>query len=158
VGAVFRVGRGLIFGIALSAKESQVMLSKGNKGALAELRVAMMLATTGTWTVFPNMLPNSDVDMVLLHNYRGYLLKCQVKSSYDGVGAAAAGNHKHLRQGRNDVLAIVTVDSVVFKVRNRKIQQLFPGSVLARPPKKKATKDAPKAATVNATRSKSFRS
>lgn|SRR5215813_6385325 len=112
------------------------MLSKSNKGALAELRVAMFLAFTGAWTVFPNLLPNSDVDMVLLHNHRGHLLKCQVKSSFDGVGASAAGNHKHLRQGRNDVLAIVTTDNILFKVKNRKIQQLFPGSVLARPPKK----------------------
>src|SRR5262249_53665714 len=107
-----------------------------NKGALAELRVAMFLAFTGAWTVFPNLLPNSDVDMVLLHNHRGHLLKCQVKSSFDGVGASAAGNHKHLRQGRNDVLAIVTTNNICSKLKEKKIKQFFHGPFLPTPQKK----------------------
>jgi hypothetical protein len=113
------------------------MLSKSNKGALAETRVAMLLASSGIWSVFPNFLPNGAVDLILMHNHRGHLLKCQVKSAHDAGGAATAGNPKHLRQGRNDVLAIVTPDNILFKVKNRRIQRLFPGSILARTPKKR---------------------
>ncbi len=32
--------------------------------------------------------------------------------------------------------AVVTPDSILFKVKNRRIQKLFPGSILARPPKR----------------------
>jgi hypothetical protein len=116
------------------------MLSKSNKGALAELRVALMLAGTGVWTVFPNMMPNGAVDLVLLHNHRGLLLKCQVKSATAAGGASTAGNPKNLRQGNQDVLAVVTPDNILFKVKNRRIQKLFPGSVLARRTKKKSQK------------------
>jgi len=108
-------------------------LSKSNKGALAEYRVACLLLATG-WLVFRCMAPNSAVDMILWR--RNHLLKCQVKSA-SGLGAATAGNPKHLRQGRNDVLAVVTPDNIIFKVRNRQIQKQFPGAILARPPKKK---------------------
>jgi hypothetical protein len=108
-------------------------LSKGNKGALAEYRVACFLLATGGWLVFRCMTPNSAVDMILWR--KNHLLKCQVKSS-SGAGAATAGNPKHLRQGNNDVLAVVTPDNIIFKVRSRQIQKLFPGSILARPPKR----------------------
>jgi hypothetical protein len=99
------------------------MLSKSNKGALAELRVATLLIAQG-WFVFQCFTPNSPVDMIALR--RGHTLKIQVKSGANG------GNPKFLRQGNNDVLAVVGVDSVLFKVRNRRIQKLFPGSTLAR--------------------------
>ena len=107
-------------------------LSKSNKGALAEYRVACF-CLAANWIVFRCMTPNSDVDLVLLR--RGHLLKCQVKST-SGAGAATAGNPKNLRQGRNDILAVVTPDTILFKVRNRRIQRLFPGSILARPLKR----------------------
>jgi hypothetical protein len=108
-------------------------LSKSNKGALAEYRVACLLLATN-WIVFRCMTPNSPVDLVLCR--RGHTLKCQVKST-SGGGAANAGNPKNLRQGRNDVLAVVTPDTIIFKVRSRQIQRLFPGSILARPPKRR---------------------
>ncbi len=107
-------------------------LSKSNKGALAEYRVACLLLASN-WLVFRCMTPNSAVDMILWR--RNHVLKCQVKSAA-GAGASTAGNPKHLRQGRNDVLAVVTPETIVFKVRNRQIQKLFPGSILARPPKR----------------------
>jgi len=107
-------------------------LSKSNKGSLAEYRVLCLCLSMG-WIVYPCATPNSLTDMVLLR--RGHLLKCQVKSS-SGAGAATAGNPKHLRQGNNDVLAVVTPENILFKVRNRQIQRLFPGSVLARPSKR----------------------
>lgn len=107
-------------------------LSKSNKGALAEYRVACFLLQAN-WIVFRCMTPNSAVDLVLYR--RGHLLKCQVKSA--SGSAATAGNPKNLRQGRNDILAVVTPDTIMFKVRNRQIQRLFPGSVLARPPKRR---------------------
>lgn len=107
-------------------------LSKSNKGALAEYRVACLLLAA-SWIVFRCMTPNSPVDLILVR--RGHVLKCQVKSA-SGTGAATAGNPKHLRQGQNDVLAVVTPDTIIFKVRNRRIQRLFPGSILARPSRK----------------------
>jgi hypothetical protein len=112
-----------------------MVLSKSNKGALAEYRVACYLLASGNWLVFRSLTPNGSVDMVLLH-HRGHLLKCQVKSAV-ASGAATAANPKHLRQGRNHVLAVVTPDNIVFKVINRQVQKLFPGSILARPAKKK---------------------
>jgi len=109
-------------------------LSKSNKGALAEYRVACLILAGGGWLVFRCMTPNSAVDLILWR--RNHLLRCQVESS-SGAGAATAGNPKHLRQGKNDILAVVTSETIIFKVRNRQIQKLFPGSILARPPKKK---------------------
>jgi hypothetical protein len=108
------------------------MLSKSNKGALAEYRVAVLLLAAN-WNVFRCMTPNSSVDLVLIR--RGHTLKCQVKSA-SGAGAGTAGNRKNLRQGNNDVLAVVTPDNIIFKVRSRRIQRLFPGSILARPVKR----------------------
>jgi hypothetical protein len=110
------------------------MLSKSNKGALAEYRVAC-LCLAANWIVFRCMTPNSSTDLILTRGNR-YTLRCQVKSS-SGAGAATAGNPKHLRQGQNDILAVVTPENIIFKVRNRQIQRLFPGSILARPPKKR---------------------
>ena len=104
------------------------MLSKSNKGALAELRVAVFLIAQG-WYVFHSLTPNSPVDMVAIR--RGHTLKIQVKSGANG------GNPKHLRQGNNDILAVCSPDAILLKVRNRQIQKLFPGSVLARPAKRR---------------------
>jgi Holliday junction resolvase len=101
------------------------MLSKSNKGALSEYRVAVHLLANG-WSVYRNMTPNGSVDLVIQR--RGHLLKTQVKSIANGNG----GNPKHLRQGNNDVLAVVGPDHIIFKVRSRRIQRLFPGSILAR--------------------------
>ena len=109
-------------------------LSKSNRGSLAEYRVLILCLSTG-WLVFPCATPNSPTDMILVR--KNHVLKCQVKSASTNIGASTAGNPKHLRQGRNDVLAVVTPETIVFKVRNRRIQRLFPGSVLARPTKKK---------------------
>ncbi len=78
-------------------------LSKSNKGALAEYRVACFLLATGGWLVFRCMTPNSAVDMILWR--KNHLPKCQVKSS-SGAGAATAGNPKHLRQGNNDAIGM----------------------------------------------------
>lgn len=109
------------------------MLSKSNKGALAEYRVACALLASN-WIVFRCMTPNSSVDLVLYR--RGHLLKCQVKSA-NAKGVSTASNPKNLRQGSNDVLAVVTPDhQILYKVRNRRIARLFPGSVLARPVKR----------------------
>jgi hypothetical protein len=109
------------------------MLSKSNKGALAEYRVAVLCLSLG-FEVYRSMVVNGAVDMILIR--RNHVLKCQVKSSSSIAGAATAGSPKHLRQGRNDVLAVVTPDTILFKVKNRRIQRLFPGSILARPPKR----------------------
>ncbi len=108
-------------------------LSKSNKGQLAEYRVAILCLSLG-FEVYKSLTVNGAVDMILTR--RNHILKCQVKSSSSVAGAATAGNPKHLRQGRNDVLAVVTPDSILFKVKNRRIQKLFPGSILARPPKR----------------------
>jgi len=111
-------------------------LSKSNKGSLAEYRV-LCLCLSMNFLVYLCATPNSPTDMVLIaRGGRGHMLKCQVKSSSTGTGASTAGNPRHLRQGRQDVLAVVTPESILFKVRNREIQKLFPGSVLARPPKR----------------------
>jgi len=108
-------------------------LSKSNKGALAEYRVGCFLISTGGWIVFRCMTPNSAIDLILWR--KNHLLKCQVKSAA-ATGTATAGNPKHLRQGHADVLAVVGPDTILFKVKNRRIQKLFPGSILARLPKR----------------------
>lgn len=112
------------------------MLSKSNRGAYAEFRVALYCLGLG-FEVYRNLMPNGATDMILTR--RGYTLRCQVKSAGSHSGVANAGNPKFLRQGNNDVLAICTPDGggIIFKVRSRKIQKLFPGSMLARPPKRK---------------------
>jgi len=105
-------------------------LSKSNRGALAEYRVLCACLNQG-WYVFLCATPNSPTDMVLIG--KGHVLKCQVKSASQQSGASTAGNPRHLRQGNQDVLAVVSPDTILFKVRNRRIQKLFPGSILARP-------------------------
>lgn len=77
------------------------MLSKSNKGALAEYRVAILCVTLG-FEVFKCLMVNGPVDLILTRR-GGHVLKCQVKSCSSATGAATAGNPKHLRQGRNDV-------------------------------------------------------
>jgi hypothetical protein len=110
------------------------MLSKSNRGAHAEFRVALFCLGLG-FEVYRNLMPNGLVDMILTRR-GGHVLKCQVKSASSHSGVATAGNPRHLRQGNNDVLAIcVPEGGIIFKVRNRKIQKLFAGSILARPPK-----------------------
>jgi hypothetical protein len=108
-------------------------LSKSNRGSLAEYRVLCLCLQLG-FLVFLCATPNSPTDMVLIKGTH-IVLKCQVKSASTGTGASSAGNPKFLRQGRQDVLAVVTPESILFKVRNKKIQKLFPGAVLARPPR-----------------------
>src|ERR1700730_4026415 len=109
------------------------ILSKSNRGSLAEYRVLCLCLSMG-WLVFLCATPNSPTDMILVR--RGHTLKCQVKSASSSTGASTAGNPKNLRQGNQDVLAVVTPDTILFKVKNRQIQRLFPGSILARPPKR----------------------
>jgi hypothetical protein len=109
-------------------------LSKSNRGAVGEYRVALALLAAG-WLVFRCMTPNSPVDLILCR--RGHVLKCQVKSTNQVKYGSSAGNPKNLRQGSNDVLAVVLPDQILYKVRTRRIQRMFPGSVLARPPKRR---------------------
>jgi hypothetical protein len=113
------------------------MLSKSNRGALAELRVATTLAQTGIWSVYYSLLPNGDIDLVIIHNRYRRAYKVQVKSVTDQIGVSAASNIRNLRQGANDILAVVTPESILYKVRDKRTQRLFPGSVLARNKKTK---------------------
>src|SRR5277367_2264086 len=102
------------------------MLSKSNKGSLAEYRVLVLCLSMG-WLVFPCAKPNSATDMILMR--KNQVLKVQVKSASTHTGASTAGNPRHLRQGRNDVLCVVTPENIIFKVGNRQIQRQFPGSI-----------------------------
>src|SRR5260370_16923677 len=103
-------------------------LSKSNKGALAEYRTACLFLLQG-WTPFLSMVPNSPSDLIIRRRARNFTV--QVKSG------ANAANPRNLRQnhGSNDILAVVSSENIILKVRNRQIQRLFPGSILARPPK-----------------------
>ena len=101
-------------------------LSKSNRGALAEYRVVCLCLSMG-WFVFPCATPNSPTDLILLG--KGHTLKCQVKSASTISGASNAGNPKHLRQGRNDILAVCTPDTILFKVKNRRVQACSPAFV-----------------------------
>jgi hypothetical protein len=104
-------------------------LSKGNKGALSEYRVACSLMAM-SWLVYRCMVPNATADLIIVR--RGQILKVQVKSGING------GQYKNLRQGNNDLLAVVTPDNeIIYKAKNKRIARLFPVCLLARPPKKR---------------------
>ena len=110
-------------------------LSKSNKGSLAEYKVVCLCLSLG-WYVFMCATPNCPTDLILTRGNH-IVLKAQVKSSTTATGASNAGNPKHLRQGGNDVLFVLTLDTILIKVKDRRIQKMFPGSILARPPKRK---------------------
>jgi hypothetical protein len=109
-------------------------LSKSNRGSLAEYRVLVFFLAQG-WFVFPSATPNGPTDLIIAR--KNLLWKVQVKSASTHSGASTAGNPKNLRQGNQDILAVVTQDGILLKVKNRRVQKQFPGSVLARPPKKR---------------------
>lgn len=108
-------------------------LSKSNKGALAEKRVECLMITMG-WLTYPCSCPNAPADMLIMRKSK--ILKVQVKSS--PKFGTSAGSYKNLRQGANDILAVVTPESILLKVKSRQIARMFPGSVLSRPPKRHA--------------------
>lgn len=110
-------------------------ISKSNKGALAEYRVMCSLMAMG-WIVYFCTFINASADMLIMR--RATILKVQVKS---GANVATAGQYKNLRQGNNDLLAVVTPDNdIIYKARTKRIAKMFPVCGLARPPKKRHAK------------------
>jgi Holliday junction resolvase len=101
-------------------------ISKGTLGALNELRIAVNLLSLG-WQVFRALSPNGPADLIAVKGRT--ILKVQVKSSLNG-------QYTNLRQGNNDLLAIVSAGEIRYRAKTRKVARMFPSCGIARPPKK----------------------
>lgn len=102
-------------------------LSKGTKGAIAELRVATHLMGLG-FDVAMMLSPNSPVDLFAAKGRR--ILRVQVKSTL------SLNQLKNLRQGGNDLLAVLVDGELHYRAVDRRVQAMAPGSILARRPKR----------------------
>ena len=109
-------------------------LSKGTKGSLAELRVGCHLISLG-FQVFRNLSSNGACDLVALRGRQN--IRVQVKSTL------SINSFKNLRQGQNDLLAVLVDGEIYYRAVNRRIASLVPGCVLARRPKPVAKPAAP---------------
>jgi hypothetical protein len=101
-------------------------ISKGTLGALNELRIAVNLLSLGR-QVFRSLSPNGPADLIAVKGRT--ILKVQVKSSLNG-------QYTNLRQGNNDLLAIVSAGEIRYRAKTRKVARMFPSCGIARPPKK----------------------
>jgi hypothetical protein len=117
-------------------------LSPGNKGSLAELRVTCHLASLGFF-VYKNMLVNGPTDLLAIKGRGRQVIRIQVKSTL------SMAQLKNLRNGGNDLLAVLVDGQIHYRAVNRRIQALVPGCTLARrkQPAKRQTR-ATKTATV----------
>jgi hypothetical protein len=102
-------------------------LSKGTRGSLAELRVAVNLIAAG-WSVHKNLSMNGPVDLCATRG--SAVLRIQVKSTL------SLNSFKNLRQSGCELLAVLVEGEIRYKAISRRVMRLVPGSVLARRPKK----------------------
>ena len=102
-------------------------LSSGTKGAMAELRVATHLMGLG-FHVARMLSPNSPTDLYAAKGRR--ILRVQVKSTL------SLNQLKNLRNGGNDLLAVLVDGELHYRALDRRVQALVPGSILARRPKR----------------------
>jgi hypothetical protein len=98
-------------------------LSSGTKGAMAELRVAIHLMGLG-FHVARMLSPNSPTDLYAAKGRR--ILPVQVKSTL------SLNQLKNLRNGGNDLLAVLVDGELHYRALDRRVQALVPGSILAR--------------------------
>jgi len=104
-----------------------IELSSGTKGAIAELRVAIYLMGLG-FHVARMLSPNSPTDLYAAKGRR--ILRVQVKSTL------SLNQLKNLRNGGNDLLAVLVDGELHYRALDRRVQALVPGSILARRPKR----------------------
>ena len=116
--------------------------STGTRGAINELRVSANLMSLG-WSVYRSLSPNAAADLIAVKGRT--VLRVQVKSSL-------FGQYENIRQGNNDLLAILYDGEIRYRARSKKVANMLPACGLARPPKKRATKTATTPATKQATR------
>jgi len=102
-------------------------LSSGTKGAMAELRVSIHLMGLG-FHVARMLSPNSPTDLYAAKGRR--ILRVQVKSTL------SLNQLKNLRNGGNDLLAVLVDGELHYRALDRRVQALVPGSILARRPKR----------------------
>src|SRR6266446_7530052 len=102
-------------------------LSSGTKGAMAELRVGIHLMGLG-FHAARMLSPNSPVDLFAAKGRR--ILRVQVKSTL------SLNQLKNLRNGGNDLLAVLVDGELHYRALDRRVQALVPGSILARRPKR----------------------
>jgi hypothetical protein len=117
-------------------------LSSGTKGAMAELRVSIHLMGLG-FHVARMLSPNSPTDLYAAKGRR--ILRVQVKSTL------SLNQLKNLRNGGNDLLAVLVDGELHYRALDRRVQALVPGSILARRPKRQPKRH--KKATAVATKS-----
>jgi hypothetical protein len=113
-------------------------LSKGTKGQIAELRVAVHLMSALGMQVFKNLSVNGATDLIAISS-RGRVIRVQVKSTL------SINSFENLRQGRNDLLAVLVDGDIRYRAMTRQIAALVPGSILARRPRKRRVKSRTKA-------------
>lgn len=104
-------------------------LSPANAGSLAELRVSVHLISMG-FQVFRNVLVNGPTDLLAIKGRGRRIIRVQVKST---LGMAQL---KNLRNGGNELLAVLLDGQIHYRAINRAVQRLVPGSILARRPRK----------------------
>jgi PD-(D/E)XK endonuclease len=103
-----------------------ISVSTGTRGAIAELRIACNLMSLG-WSIYRCYSPNAAADLIAAKGR--VVLRVQVKSSTNG-------QYENLRQGSNDLLAIVTPDGEIrYRALTRRVANMFPACGLARRPK-----------------------
>ena len=104
-------------------------LSPANAGSLAELRVSVHLISMG-FQVFRNVLVNGPTDLLAIRGRSRRIIRVQVKST---LGMAQL---KNLRNGGNELLAVIVDGQIHYRAIDRSVQKLIPGSILARRPRK----------------------
>jgi hypothetical protein len=109
---------------------SKMELSKGTKGSLAELRVSCHLIGLGFY-VFKNLSVNGPCDLVAIKGRGRQTIRVQVKSTL------GMNQFKNLRQGGNDLLAVLVDGEIRYRAMTRRVASLVPGCILARRPKKR---------------------
>jgi Holliday junction resolvase-like predicted endonuclease len=113
-------------------------ISPGTRGSIAELRVCAHLLTLGFDGVYRNLSVNGPCDVVATRGSR--LVRVQVKSTL------SMNQFENMRQANCELLAVLVDGEIRYRALNRAIQRLVPGSILARRPKRTATKPATKGA------------
>jgi len=103
---------------------------------LAELRIACHLMSLG-FQVCRNLSPNGSCDLVALRGRR--VIRVQVKSTL------SINSFMNLRNGKNELLAVLVDGEIHYKAINRRVAAMVPGCVLARRPRKKPEKSHTKA-------------
>jgi hypothetical protein len=99
--------------------------------AMAELRVAIHLMGLG-FHVARMLSPNAPTDLYAAKGRR--ILRVQVKSTL------SLNQLKNLRNGGNDLLAVLVDGELHYRALDRRVQALVPGAILARRPKRQPTR------------------